>query len=107
MSKGNSRKLMLRPQLAYAHTLRGMGVPVSRIISELELDVSIPVVTKLINIYNEMYTSSEPEQASKIEQSLFPTWLDEGGKPIQGTPTNWSYNGFFPFGQWIENKDEA
>lgn len=40
------------------------------------------------------------DQRKTLEASLFPPWLDNEIKQVQVSPSNWTYNGYFPWGHW-------
>lgn len=108
MSRGKSRKLIARGTLAYAQTLSAMGVPVSRIHADLQLIdlISVPAFTKLLRFFDELQDSDDPSHSKQIESSLFPPWLED--KPaVQEEPADWTYSGFFPYGDWVRSKQSS
>lgn len=90
------RKLIKFSTLVALFDKEQEGVPYSRMIRDLDLDVSTPHLTKLLNYL--FLSTSEPA----IEQSLRPPWLDEDGPEVQEEPDDYKYIGRFPFGVWAK-----
>lgn len=90
---------------------KSYGAPLSRIIRDLDLDISRTALNKLdewymyakydLNLLRE--TEEEAELYERVMQSLFPAWLDENGTDVQSSPEDWTYVGYFPRGQWVKN----
>ncbi len=41
-----------------------------------------------------------PSQKEILEASLFPPWLNNEIQKVQTSPSNWTYNGYLPWGNW-------
>lgn len=87
------RKLIPRALFAEIIARKALGVPSSRIIKDLELDISRTSLSSLIKVYEVSYADG------KFDTSLFPPWLKDTAK-IQEQPDNWYYEGYFPWGVW-------
>ena len=87
------RKLIPKPILAEAYKRLQFGVPIARLIKDLNLDVSRPHMAILLDWY------SLALQDEAICASLFPPWLE--GETEQEEPDNAKYEGRFPFGVWL------
>ena len=83
------RKLLPEPILAKASELAELGVPVAKIIRDMELDISSPALSNLIRWYD--------KRNPAIHLSLFPNWLDTNKVAQSG----WKYHGYFTIGQWM------
>jgi len=100
MRGNNKRKLVsgnLIPQLLESYQL---GVPLSKLIANNQLDISSPHLRKLLFIYIEILDPGiDMKQRSRLYSSLFPIWLeDKVGAYTQ--PDEWTYDGRFPNGTW-------
>lgn len=74
-----------------------LGVPLAKIIRDLDLDINSTSAASLIRAYT--IASNQVENASIVKNSLFPTWLDNS-QTIMSNPDGWYYTGFFPWGSW-------
>ena len=98
MSGKNTRKLLSETILADLLYKSDLGVPHSKLIRDMNLDVSLPHLTKLIGWYKQ---SEEAEvNAHFIRASLFPPWIVENINGMQCQPDTYTYKGLFPFGEW-------
>ena len=88
------RKLVPEPLLKKATELLDIGVPMSKVIRDQDLDISAPALATLVKYYK--------QDAAPIYLSLFPEWLDS--LVITEQPDNAVYNGYFPLGQGLERK---
>lgn len=91
------RKLLAKHVLAKAIEQQNLGVPIARILHNLELDISRPTISSLIAYAKK----SEPT----ILASIYPPWLDQNSDTIQQQPEKWIYVGFFPHGEWQYNEN--
>ncbi len=99
------RKLMIPSaysDLSYKLTL---GVPLSRVLRQSELDISRPLVSRLLNHFENSLDYSDPDTAVRIHNSLFPSWLIKDGPVIQEQPDGWTYVGYFPLGEWVNGNN--
>lgn len=108
---------MARPMLLMQEELlsilwqkQQVGVPVSTLIQQEQIDITPPTLTKLLT-----YMSALEDQALQKEEnhdtynmiynSLFPQWLiDHEHVPIMRQPNGWKYVGQFPLGIWSNNE---
>lgn len=98
MSGPNTRKLINERVLRDCLYLSDLGVPVSKISRDNNLDISLPALIKLIYYYK---TAEESViNARYIKASLFPPWLDNDNDDAQSQPDAFKYLGAFPFGEW-------
>lgn len=90
------RKLVKKPTLQEITQKYIVGVPVSKLIRQFELDISSPCLIKLIKINLTL-------DARSGRANLYPVWLDnsEEAPHIQTNPDTWSFEGRFPKGRWI------
>lgn len=95
----NKRKLMGKELLKEVIELRKLGVPIRRIIKNKKIDISIPHLNKLMDLYEEANITTVSFLADSIFSSIFPIWLSENDG-IKIVPNNWHYKGRFPFGIW-------
>lgn len=95
------RKLVAREHLKEITDLSLIGVPLTRIIKDKNMDVSRPHLDKLVHLYQLSYIDKvyEEEQLQLITNSLFPPWI-EPDPIIQVQPETYKYRGRFPFGYW-------
>lgn len=101
----SKRKHIKYDKLKELSALSAKGVPTARLIRDHSLDVSVPHLAKLIrcfNAYKALPVTSD--KALELHDSLFPDWVDDTGSDIQIQPSNWKYNGLFPFGSWSERQ---
>lgn len=98
------RKHITKAKLEELAKLHLKGVPITRLIRDNNLDVSAPHLNKLIRAYfaaDKLVMNKQTKiEADAIINSLFPPWLDCNGEVIQIQPSNWKYEGYFPFGKW-------
>lgn len=87
------RKLIPKALVIEIVKRQALGVPLSRIIKDLELNISRTSLKSILDIYK----SVDPD--SSWEASLFPPWLNDEAK-VQEQPNNWYYQGYFPWGSW-------
>ena len=78
--------------------LDNLGVPMTRIISDLELDISRPHLRRLIT-YNRAAGESKV-----VFASIYPRWINFSQEQAQVQPDGWTYSGVFPFGEWLNEK---
>lgn len=108
----SSKKLIMQPQLQELSKLRGLGVPIKKLLKDHDLDMTSPTLVKLLDDYDEMrefakdcpspgYPFEADTPQAKIHASLFPEWLNiiDG---IQVQPKEWIYRGKWPKGNWIK-----
>jgi hypothetical protein len=112
MNTGPKRKHLTRNELRRIHDLVTLGVPLKKLLRESNLPISAPSVAMLLKHYARIaIDDTNPELTKAISSadiatvlSLFPSWLDNQGEPVQTAPENWSYDGLFPFGKWVERE---
>lgn len=90
------RKLIRKDILEEIAKKNTSGVPLSRLIRDYDLDISLPHITKLVNWYK------SANKFDSVKASLFPEWLKNNGTPIQVQPwEKFRYLGTFPTGCWV------
>lgn len=75
------------------------GVPLSKAMAKLGIDkdISRPSVKALLDIYT--------DYGKVYDEALFPDWLDqESDKAVQEQPNDWTYLGYFPLGEWRQER---
>lgn len=90
------------------------GAALSRIIRDLNLDISRTALAKLYDYellrkydYGDLAESDKDiAMANNIESSLFPDWLDESKSEVQENPDEWYYVGHFPYGKWVNDEND-
>lgn len=87
------RKLIPRALVLQIVERQALGVPLSRIIKDLRLDISRTSLKSILDVYKAV------DSDSPCEASLFPPWLTKEAK-VQEQPSNWYYQGYFPWGCW-------
>lgn len=102
-----ARKLLSKDILQLCWLRYSVGVPIKRLHRDLTVNMSIPLFTSLVELYQE---SLDKEQAvsitDTITNSLFPEWLKEDCKFVQSQPKAWKYIGKFPLGAWLREDNE-
>lgn len=93
------RKLLTQKALIKLSSQVALGVPVARALTNLSITMSRPAAVKLLEAYNNI--TDHPN----IQASLFPEWMDSSGPDIQEQPDNFSYNGYFPLGEWVADNE--
>lgn len=72
--------------------LHSLGVPISVLHSDIKEHISMPTLTKLINLY-----------LDGERNIIFPKWLEEQEKVIaKQDSSKWAFIGKFPDGDWIK-----
>lgn len=84
------RKLLLRSTLTKLKADVDRGVPLARAMRNQELGMSRPAVAKLLGYF----------KTDAVHDSLFPAWLNQDE---QEQPGHYTYTGYFPVGQWVDN----
>lgn len=103
MSRGKPRKLIRLDKLLSLHRKVSIGVPLARALRDLELDISRPLAAKQLKLFE---TECESNEANRlITDSMDPPWLDAKGPAVQEQPSDWDYEGYFPFGKWVEKSE--
>ncbi len=93
MSIKQRRKLVRRDVLNKITEQHEQGVPVARLLRDNLLNISLPLLIKLIAI------NKAPSDIAK--KSLFPEWLKSDGAHVQSQPWDYCrYVGRFPTGEW-------
>lgn len=87
------RKLIPKALFAEIVARKALGVPLSRIIKDLNLDISRTSLSSLLKVYEVSYING------KFDASLFPPWLKDKAE-VQKQPDSWYYQGHFPWGSW-------
>lgn len=100
MRENNRRKLIPAYILITVEERINLGVPVARIIKDLQINVSNPHLKKLVKYYL-LYQEGNLHYNTKVQirDSLFPPWLDNRNTTTL-QPEGWKYSGMFPFGIW-------
>lgn len=104
MSRGKPRKLIRLDQLLSLNERVEMGVPLARAIRDLNLDVSRPLAAKHVKWYNSR-EFAKGFAAELLVASLDAPWLNPEGDTVQEQPPGWDYEGYFPFGTWVEKSE--
>ena len=103
MSRGKPRKLIRLDKLSTLAHRAQMGVPLARAIRDMRLDISRPLAAKQVQLFN--MDCATKEASSLLKHSLDAPWLDYDGPTVQEQPDNWYYEGYFPFGKWVEKSE--
>lgn len=86
-----------------------MGVPVTTLIKQEDLNITSPTLTKLLSYVDLLEAQNVIDDEAlynTIYNSLFPEWLTkEEDKDIVKQPAGVVYEGMFPFGEWKDLKD--
>lgn len=102
---------MARPMLLMQEVLlsdlwskQQVGVPVSTLIQQEELDITPPTLTKLLSYMSVLEQEEMKENElvyTMVYNSLFPDWLLVNEELlIMKQPHGWRYIGQFPLGYW-------
>jgi hypothetical protein len=103
-----ARKLLSKDILERIYFRYTMGVPVRKLHRDFNVNMSVPLFTKLIEHYEESLDNEQmTEITDTITNSLFPVWLNTAFQGVQSQPKNWKYIGRFPLGAWheVDNED--
>lgn len=87
------RKLIPKALFVEIISRKALGVPISRVIKDLDLDISRTSLNSLLKVYEVSAVTG------KFDGSLFPPWLADTPE-VQEQPDNWYYQGHFPWGNW-------
>lgn len=83
-----------------------MGIPISKLIKNYNIQVSHPTFTKLLMQYSLLVETKGSDIYDTIYASYFPEWLNYEEYEhdiIVLQPSNWNYIGTYPLGEWVEN----
>ena len=102
MRGNNKRKLLNELELQAVRKSYVLGVPLTRIIRDMQLSVSRLHLLKLLYIYNDIVEEElkANEERHQLRSAIFPIWLNNT-KGIIEQPNTWTYKGRFPFGEWM------
>ena len=92
----NVRVLASELLMQEIHGQKKLGVPVTKIINNLQLSISRSALVSLLDCYIFYIRTKDPI----LKANLFPEWLDKNSLSIQRQPHDVSYKGRFPWGQW-------
>lgn len=96
------RKLLTPTALSTLTEKVELGVPLSKAIRQMDLDLTRPTALKLVEIYLDyLELDVFHPTAQRIDVSLFAPWMPIEGPAVQEQPDNWYYEGYFPLGEWI------
>lgn len=87
------RKLISPKLTSTIQSRMDLGVPLTTIRKQLELDISYPALQKLLEVIKKLNDSTVA--------SVYPEWLEQDSLTIQEQPDNYKYVGYFPYGEWI------
>ena len=93
------RKLLPLGVLEKAVSLDTIGVPMTRIITDLGLDISRPHLRKLMT-YRDAACMNDV-----VFRSIQPPWLNQDVEHAQIQPDGWIYTGVYPFGEWTNENN--
>lgn len=95
------RKLLSMTTFNEVLKRKAMGVPVARIMVDLDLKdkISRTSLVNLITAYDAITDPGSPHNVKDSMQSLYPEWL-QTDIDVQEQPDNWYYEGYFPWGTW-------
>jgi hypothetical protein len=100
------RKLLSPTAYIAVHARLNMGVPLSRIIKDLQVAMSRPALSKLLAANDTSFSPAVPvDDSIAIQNSLNPKWIDYDGPLVQEQPDDWKYVGYFPYGVWTHEND--
>lgn len=98
--------LIQEPLLSELWYKASIGVPVSTLIEQEQLNISPPTLTKLLKCLTALEETTDDKVYSIIHSSLFPAWLEAlEDVPIVSQPSAYKYIGQFPLGKWISDKE--
>lgn len=95
------RKLMNPKLYTQIQEKLDMGVPLTKVMKQLDITMSHPACSKLMRYFEDSRDYSDPDGATIIHNSLFPKWLDADGPTVQEQPFDYKYIGYFPYGEWV------
>lgn len=98
------RKLVPKKVLASCFQLQQLGVPVTKIIRDKNLNITRALLVKLLAHYSIVDAYYGQTNVIAIRNSLFPPWMDHDSQLVQSNPDGWSYVGYFPRGYWQYDK---
>ncbi|MAF24370.1 hypothetical protein CL634_02110 [bacterium] len=94
------RKLLPKKVLAECYELQTLGVPLTKVIRDKELNITRSLLAKLLKYYKIIDDYGPGNAVIAVRKSLFPDWLVETKEQVQTNPDGWYYVGYFPKGQW-------
>lgn len=98
------RKLLSPAAYVLIQSKLSIGVPLTRIIKDLDLQISRPALSRLLMISEDSFTSHVDDSIA-MQNSLLPKWVDTAGPYVQEQPDEWKYEGLFPLGAWINENN--
>jgi hypothetical protein len=108
MSRGKRRKLIRYDKFLELYETTAIGVPLARALRDMQLDISRPLAAKMLKVYEGVENETmESSAAVKVVDTLRPTWMNvhKGASNVQEQPDGWDYEGYFPFGDWVEKSE--
>jgi len=99
------RKLVRFDVLNTIATRIESGVSVAKVMREAVVDMSRPVLLKLVEARHLSQLNPAGADALLIRASLQPDWLEACGDTVQESPEGWAYAGQFPYGTWVRLDD--
>ena len=99
-----ARKLLNKDILERIYLRYTMGVPIRKLHRDFKINMSIPLFTSLIQLYEESLSDEQTVSITNtITNSLFPDWLNKEFNNAQSQPKQWKYIGKFPLGAWYKD----
>lgn len=108
MSRGKRRKLIRFDKFLELHRTTAIGVPLARALRDMQLDISRPLAAKMLKVYEGVENDTmELSAAAKVVHTLSPSWMNvhKDAPHVQEQPDGWDYEGYFPFGDWVEKSE--
>ena len=99
-------KLIQFDILKELHSRHKLGVPVTRLIKDWELDISRPSLAKLVEYFDLYHDNHDINIMMIIKASLNPEWLEINCNIVQTQPKHYKYIGEMPLGYWVNTSPE-
>ena len=96
-----AKKLIAPQKLAELQKLRTLGVPIKRLLLDHNIDMTIPTLVKLLDVYADF----EVDKNIETYNALFPAWIVPHIESVQIQPNKWRFYGKFPKGKWIKDRE--
>jgi len=99
--RGNNKRKLIPEEILFA-ILKDyrVGVPLSKLVKNYDMEISTPHLRKLLFIYIDILDISQDEAyRTNLRNAIFPAWVKYATSAMV-QPDRWTYVGKFPFGQW-------
>lgn len=107
MKRTKAKRKLISSELAHQlHHRWCIDVPVPALIRQYNLNISRPALVTLLRHMTHYHASAGTDNYQIIHNSLFPSWWNKDkDNEVQENPDDWSYEGEFPLGRWVQDEN--